>query len=172
MEGAEDSIISDLKWLGLSWDEGPDCGGPYGPYRQSERLGIYKDHVNQLLQAGHAYRCFCDPKHLEAERLRQHEAGEPTVYPKTCRSVDAAESERRAEAGEKHVVRFKGDAFGILPVRDAVYGPFKKKDAEEDFIILKTDGFPTYHLANVVDDHLMKITHVVRGEVIFHRKSP
>lgn len=100
------------------------------------------------------------------QRKRQLAAGEvATAYPKTCRSIDAAESQRRA-ASEEHVVRFKGDAFGNLPMRDAVYGFFQKKDAEEDFIIVKSDGFPTYHLANVVDDHLMKITHVIRGEVL------
>lgn len=121
--------------------------------------------MHQLIEKGHAYRCFCDPAALEKERMRQHEAGEPTVYPKTCRSIPEEESAERARRGEGHVVRFKGDAFGVLKVQDAVYGRFEKKDPEEDFIIIKTDGYPTYHFANVVDDHLMKITHVIRGEV-------
>ncbi|CAG9942064.1 unnamed protein product [Clonostachys rosea f. rosea IK726] len=161
---AEERLYKDLKWLGLSWSEGPDCGGPYGPYKQSERLDIYKDHVQKLVDSGHAYRCFCKPEDLEEQKRRLHEAGKPTVYPGTCRSVSESDSQQRADAGESHIVRFKGDAFGNVSVRDAIYGPFQKKDVEEDFVLLKTDGFPTYHLANVVDDHLMKITHVIRGE--------
>ncbi|KAF4119737.1 glutamyl-tRNA synthetase [Geosmithia morbida] len=157
---AEDRIISDLKWLGLEWSEGPDCGGPHGPYRQSERLEIYKHHVDHLVDEGHAYRCFCKPEDLEKQKLELHNAGKPTFYPGTCRSIQADESTSRAAAGESHVVRFRGDAFGLLGHKDAIYGPFQKKEVEEDFIILKTDGFPTYHLANVVDDHLMEITHV------------
>lgn len=135
---------------------------------QSERLGIYRDHVQQLIDRGYAYRCFCKPEDLDKQKLELHEAGRPTLYPGTCRSVHADESAERAAAGEPHVVRFRGDAFGILGHKDAIYGPFQKKEPEEDFIIFKTDGFPTYHLANVVDDHLMEITHVVRGEVRCH----
>ncbi|KAK5994578.1 Glutamate--tRNA ligase [Cladobotryum mycophilum] len=161
---AEERLLSDLEWAGLSWDEGPDKGGPYGPYRQSERLPVYKEHVHKLLDNGHAYRCFCSSEQLEAQKRELHEAGKPTLYPGTCRSIDSSESERRAKDGESHVVRFKGHAFGRPKLRDAIYGPFQKKDQEEDFILIKTDGFPTYHFANVVDDHLMKITHVIRGE--------
>ncbi|KAJ6781137.1 hypothetical protein PWT90_04856 [Aphanocladium album] len=161
---AEARLLEDLAWAGLSWDEGPDCGGPYGPYRQSERLPIYREHVQTLIDKGHAYRCFCSPAQLEAQKQALHEAGQPTFYPGTCRAVDAAESDRRAAAGEAHVVRFKGNAFGRPKLRDAIYGNFQKNEDEEDFIILKSDGFPTYHFACVVDDHLMKITHVIRGE--------
>lgn len=118
-----------------------------------------------MLDHDHAYRCFCTPEQLESQKRELHEAGKPTIYPGTCRSIDAAESDRRAKAGDSHVVRFKSDKFGRPKLRDAIYGPFQKKDMEEDFILMKTDGFPTYHLANVVDDHLMKITHVIRGEV-------
>ncbi|PTB65221.1 hypothetical protein BBK36DRAFT_1122061 [Trichoderma citrinoviride] len=164
VKNAEERLMKDLKWAGLSWDEGPDCGGPYGPYRQSERLPIYREHVQTLLDHDHAYRCFCTPEQLENQKRELHEAGKPTVYPGTCRSIDADESDRRAKAGESHVVRFKSDKFGRPKLHDAIYGRFQKKDAEEDFILMKTDGFPTYHLANVVDDHLMKITHVIRGE--------
>lgn len=117
------------------------------------------------MDSGHAYRCFCKPEDLEEQKRRLHEAGKPTVYPGTCRSISESDSQQRADAGESYVVRFKGDAFGNVSVRDAIYGPFQKKDVEEDFVLLKTDGFPTYHLANVVDDHLMNITHVIRGEV-------
>ncbi|KAH6603574.1 glutamyl-trna synthetase [Trichoderma cornu-damae] len=164
VKDAEERLIKDLRWAGLSWDEGPDCGGPYGPYRQSERLPVYREHVQKLLDHGHAYRCFCTPEQLDAQKRALHEAGQPTMYPGTCRSIDAAEADRRAKAGESHVVRFKSEKFGRPKLRDAIYGPFQKKDMEEDFILMKTDGFPTYHLANVVDDHLMKITHVIRGE--------
>ncbi|KAF3063015.1 Glutamate--tRNA ligase [Trichoderma lentiforme] len=164
VKDAEERLMKDLKWAGLSWDEGPDCGGPYGPYRQSERLPVYREHVQTLLDHDHAYRCFCTPEQLESQKRELHEAGKPTIYPGTCRSIDAAESDRRAKAGESHVVRFKSDKFGRPKLHDAIYGRFQKKDMEEDFILMKTDGFPTYHLANVVDDHLMKITHVIRGE--------
>ncbi|OAQ66707.1 glutamyl-tRNA synthetase [Pochonia chlamydosporia 170] len=161
---AEERLIRDLKWAGLSWDEGPDCGGKYGPYKQSERLSIYKDHAQTLLDRGHAYRCFCSAEQLELQKRQSHKAGEHTGYPGTCRSIDPSESNRRAHDGESHVVRLKGDAFGKPKFRDAIYGMFQKKDAEEDFVLLKSDGFPTYHLANVIDDHLMEITHVIRGE--------
>ncbi|KAG5930990.1 hypothetical protein E4U53_002009 [Claviceps sorghi] len=164
VDDAEDRLIEDLKWAGLTWDEGPDCGGPYGPYKQSLRLDIYKDHVQTLLDRGHAYRCFCSPEQLESQKQALHEAGKSTAYPGTCRSVDTAESDMRARRGDAHVVRLKGDAFGRPMFRDAIYGNFQKKESEEDFVLLKSDGFPTYHLANVVDDHLMKITHVIRGE--------
>lgn len=121
--------------------------------------------MQTLIDKGHAYRCFCSPAQLDAQKQVLHEAGQPTVYPGTCRAVDDAESAARATAGEAHVVRFKGDAFGRPRLRDAIYGNFQKKENEEDFIILKSDGFPTYHFACVVDDHLMNITHVIRGEV-------
>ncbi|GAO17516.1 hypothetical protein UVI_02002870 [Ustilaginoidea virens] len=161
---AEERLIKDLQWAGLSWDEGPDCGGPYGPYKQSERLATYQSHVQTLLDRGHAYRCFCTSEQLESQKRELHEAGKSTAYPGTCRHIDSADSDRRAGQGVPYVVRFKGADFGTLKFRDAIYGLFQKKDVEEDFVLLKTDGFPTYHLANVVDDHLMKITHVIRGE--------
>ncbi|KAL7784108.1 hypothetical protein V8C37DRAFT_396323 [Trichoderma ceciliae] len=164
VKDAEERLMKDLKWAGLSWDEGPDRGGPFGPYRQSERLPVYHQHVQKLVDDDHAYRCFCTPEQLESQKRELHEAGKPTVYPGTCRSVDPTESDRRAKAGESHVVRFKSDKFGRPKLRDAIYGPFQKGEMEEDFILMKRDGFPTYHLANVVDDHLMEITHVIRGE--------
>ncbi|KAK0388442.1 hypothetical protein NLU13_4686 [Sarocladium strictum] len=161
---AEQRLIADLKWAGLKWDEGPDCGGPHGPYRQSDRLEIYKEHAQRLLDQGHAYRCFCSQEQLDAQKLSLHEAGQSTAYPKTCRSISTEESDARAAAGEAHLLRFKGDSFGRPKFRDAIFGLFQKGEDEEDFVILKTDGYPTYHLANVIDDHLMKITHVIRGE--------
>ncbi|KAF7537538.1 hypothetical protein G7Z17_g12832 [Cylindrodendrum hubeiense] len=161
---AEERIFKDLEWAGLSWDEGPDKGGPYGPYRQSERLDTYHEHTKTLLDNGSAYRCFCTADHLEAQKRALHDAGKPTAYPGTCRSLHRADSDSRAAAGEPHVVRLDSGRFGTPKFKDAIYGPFQKKEPEEDFVLMKTDGYPTYHLANVVDDHLMKITHVIRGE--------
>ncbi|KAF5008313.1 hypothetical protein FDECE_5414 [Fusarium decemcellulare] len=161
---AEERIFKDLEWAGLSWAEGPDKGGPYAPYRQSERLDTYKDHVKTLVDNGSAYRCFCKSSVLEAQKRALHEAGKSTAYPGTCRSIPRSESDQRAAAGEAHVVRLDSGRFGTPKFKDAIYGPFQKKEPEEDFVLMKTDGYPTYHLANVVDDHLMKITHVIRGE--------
>ncbi|QPC71494.1 hypothetical protein HYE68_002246 [Fusarium pseudograminearum] len=161
---AEERIFKDLEWAGLSWSEGPDKGGPYGPYRQSERLETYKEHTHTLIENGSAYRCFCNQSVLEAQKRALHDAGKSTAYPGTCRSVPRSESDERAAKGEAHVVRLNSGFFGMPKFKDAIYGPFQKKEPEEDFVLMKTDGFPTYHLANVVDDHLMKITHVIRGE--------
>ncbi|KAM0431042.1 hypothetical protein ACHAPT_005679 [Fusarium lateritium] len=178
---AEERVFKDLEWAGLSWTEGPEKGGPYAPYRQvthllssnfaetntppqSERLDIYKEHVKTLVDNGSAYRCFCKSSVLEAQKRALHDAGKSTAYPGTCRSIPRSESDARAAAGEAHVVRLDSGRFGTPGFKDAIYGPFQKKEPEEDFVLMKTDGYPTYHLANVVDDHLMKITHVIRGE--------
>lgn len=128
-------------------------------------MEIYQEQVQTLLDKGHAYRCFCSQEQLDAQKQSLHEAGQSTAYPKTCRSVPAEESDSRAAAGEPHMLRFKGDAFGRPKFRDTTFGLFQKGEDEEDFVLLKTDGYPTYHLANVVDDHLMEITDVIRGEV-------
>ncbi|KAF7542724.1 hypothetical protein G7046_g10123 [Stylonectria norvegica] len=167
VEDAEKRIYEDLRWAGLEWDEGPDIGGPYAPYRQaslnsprSDRLPIYKEHIHTLLDNSSAYRCFCSSEQLLAQSKTAHEAGHSTVYPGTCRTIPRDESKRRAAFGEPHVIRFDAGLFGNPPFKDAIYGPFKKKDVDlEDFILVKSDGYPTYHLANVIDDHLMKITH-------------
>lgn len=132
---------------------------------QSERLPIYKEHIQTLLANKSAYRCFCSSEQLEAQKRTLHDAGKSTAYTGTCRHLSSEESERRAAAGEPHVVRLDSGKFGNPKFTDATYGPFQKKDGEEDFVLVKTDGYPTYHFANVVDDHLMKITHVIRGEV-------
>ncbi|CAJ0550677.1 Ff.00g106070.m01.CDS01 [Fusarium sp. VM40] len=161
---AEERIFKDLEWAGLSWSEGPDKGGPFGPYRQSERLDIYKEHTKTLLNNGSAYRCFCKQEDLESQKRAAHDAGKSTAYPGTCRSIPRAESDERAAQGETHVVRLDSGRFGTPSFRDAIYGPFQKKDPEEDFVLMKSDGYPVYHLANVIDDHLMNITHVIRGE--------
>ncbi|KAL8371302.1 hypothetical protein RB595_001236 [Gaeumannomyces hyphopodioides] len=160
---AEKRLYEDLKWAGLSWDEGPDIGGPKGPYRQSERLHHYRTYAQELLDKGRAYRCFCTKEELEASQLgSQAELGHTGRYPGTCLAVTADESEERAARGEAHVIRFKS-ASEPISVRDVVYHRFRKRWPEDDFIIIKSDGFPTYHFANVVDDHMMEVTHVIRG---------
>ncbi|MCK4305781.1 MAG: glutamate--tRNA ligase [Candidatus Eisenbacteria sp.] len=159
---SEEAILESLRWLGLHWDEGPDIGGPHGPYRQSERTEIYREHTEQLLKAGDAYRCFCTKERLDEMRVRQ---GPNAGYDRRCRSMALSESQRRADAGEPFVVRMKVPLEGVCLMRDLLRGEIQKDWASvDDQIILKSDGYPTYHLANVVDDHLMGINHVIRGE--------
>ncbi|KAK1751607.1 mitochondrial putative glutamate--tRNA ligase [Echria macrotheca] len=159
---AEKRLVEDLHWAGLSWDEGPDKAGPYGPYRQSERLELYHTHAAELIASGKAYRCFCSKEQLLHHNTISHEQGGRTGYPGTCRSISPEESEDRAARGESHVVRFRSPAEPTR-IQDLVFNSFRKKDPEEDFVIIKSDGFPTYHFANVVDDRKMAITHVIRG---------
>jgi len=162
---SEEAILASLRWLGLAWDEGPDVGGPYGPYRQSERTAIHREHVERLLEAGSAYRCFCTKERLDEMRARNRDTKLFTAYDRHCRGVDREQSERRAAAGEPFVVRMKVPESGECVMHDFLRGEIRKDWEEiDDQIILKSDGFPTYHLANVVDDHLMGITHVIRGE--------
>ncbi len=156
-------ILESLRWLGLSWDEGPDVSGPYAPYRQSERLDIYREHVEELLRMGHAYRCFCTRERLDAMRAEHIESKVFPGYDRLCRGISREESDARA--GESHVVRMKVPVEGDCVFQDLLRGEVRKDWASvDDQVILKSDGFPTYHLANVVDDHLMKISHVIRGE--------
>jgi glutamyl-tRNA synthetase len=162
---SEQMIFDALKWTGLSWDEGPDVGGPFGPYRQSERSSFYRDHVGILLEAGEAYRCFCSAERLEQVRAAQQAAKQTSGYDRHCRGLDPGEARNRAAAGEAHVVRLKVPLEGPIEFVDRLRGTITR-DAKEtdDQVLLKSDGLPTYHLANVVDDHLMEITHVVRAE--------
>jgi glutamyl-tRNA synthetase len=161
----EQAILEALRWLGLSWDEGPDVGGPHAPYRQSERLDLYRRHVQMLLDAGHAYRCFCTKERLERMRSENQANKLFSGYDRNCRNIPAPESLRRAEAGEPNVVRIKVPLEGICVMQDLLRGEIHKEWATvDDQVVLKSDGFPTYHLANVVDDHLMNISHVIRGE--------
>jgi len=161
--GAEEMILAALRWLGLTYDEGPDCGGPFGPYRQSERLPIYREHVDRLLAAGRAYRCFCTPERLK--EIRKQATGQTTGYDRKCRGLDAAESARRAAAGEPHTVRLAVPLEGETRFTDGLRGEITIENrAIDDQVLLKSDGFPTYHLAVVVDDRLMGITHVIRAE--------
>jgi glutamyl-tRNA synthetase len=162
---SERAILAALRWTGLSWDEGPDVGGPHGPYRQSERSAIYRRYADELLANGHAFRCFCMPERLDAMRAEQRAARTPQKYDGHCLSVSAEESGRRAEAGEAYVVRMKVPESGVCVVNDLARGPVPFDYTTVDMqVLLKSDGLPTYHLANVVDDHLMEITHVIRGE--------
>jgi glutamyl-tRNA synthetase len=162
---SEEAILESLRWLGLSWDEGPDVGGPHAPYRQSERLGIYREHVEELLKKGHAYRCFCTRDRLETMRAEHVSSKVFPGYDRLCRAIPAEEAEKRARAGESHVVRMKVPVEGECVFQDLLRGEIRKDWASvDDQVILKSDGFPTYHLANVVDDRLMGISHVIRGE--------
>ncbi|HHW11527.1 MAG TPA: glutamate--tRNA ligase [Firmicutes bacterium] len=162
---AVQDIKESLRWLGLDWDEGPDAGGDAGPYFQSERLAIYQKYATQLVQAGKAYYCFCTPERLEEMRKKQEEVGQPSGYDRHCRELPAEEVERKLAAGDKYVIRFKVPLTGQTKVRDELRGEMVfDHQTLDDFVILKSDGFPTYHLASVVDDHLMGITHVIRGE--------
>jgi len=162
---SETAILAALRWTGLSWDEGPDVGGPHGPYRQSERSEIYRRYADELLAKGDAFRCYCTPERLEAMRAAQRAAGTPQKYDGHCLAIPAEESGRRAAAGEPYVVRMKVPASGVCVVNDLARGPVPFDYATVDMqVLLKSDGLPTYHLANVVDDHLMEITHVIRGE--------
>ncbi|HET9028567.1 MAG TPA: glutamate--tRNA ligase [Candidatus Aquilonibacter sp.] len=162
---SERAILDSLHWLGLSWDEGPDVGGPHGPYRQSERSEIYKKYVGQLLDQGDAFKCFCTPARLEEMRVAQRAAGLPSRYDGLCLTYGADEIARREAAGEPYVVRMKVPDQGVCVVEDLRRGAIEFEWKSIDMqVLMKSDGLPTYHLANVVDDHLMEITHVMRGE--------
>ncbi len=161
---SEKAIIESLTWLGLQWDEGPDIGGPNGPYRQSERTALYRQHADELLEGGGAYRCFCTPERLAELRSGKRE-GLRAGYDGHCRDIPADESRQRAVDGEPHVVRLRMPLEGKTVVNDLVRGEVVFDNATvDDQVLLKSDGFPTYHLANVVDDHLMGVNHVMRGE--------
>src|SRR5712692_7561502 len=157
---SEQVIYHSLRWLGLQWDEGPDVGGPYGPYRQSERLSLYRQYAEQLVEQGEAYYCTCSPERLTALRQEQIAAKQPPGYDRHCRNLAL-----RPKAGEPHVIRMKMPLEGESVFEDLVRGELRRpyKDSD-DQVIVKSDGFPTYHLAVVVDDHLMQITHVMRGD--------
>ena len=162
---SEQMIYDALHWCGLSWDEGPDVGGPHAPYRQSERGAIYRDHIATLLAGGHAYRCFCTEDRLAKLKIQQQAEKKQPGYDRHCRDLDPSESARRAQT-EPFVVRMKVPLEGIITWRDELRESAQQRDVKDidDQVLLKSDGLPTYHLANVVDDHLMEITHVIRAE--------
>jgi glutamyl-tRNA synthetase len=159
VEGAETRLLTLLKTYGLDYDEGPDCGGPYGPYRQSERLGLYQEHAGILVRKGQAYYCTCTPDRLERLREEQQGRGEAPRYDGHCRE------QYKERPSEPFVIRMRIPESRTVSGNDAIRGSVQFNSATlDDFVILKTDGFPTYHLAVVVDDELMKITHTIRGE--------
>ena len=163
--GSLQRIMDSLRWLGLDWDEGPDIGGPYAPYVQSQRLPLYHAAVQRLLASRDAYRCFCTVERLDALRAEQRANKQPPGYDAHCRGLDSTEAQARAAAGEAHVVRFRMPREGVTTFTDLLRGDISVENRlSDDFVILKSDGFPTYHLAHVVDDHEMAITHVTRGE--------
>lgn len=162
---SERMIFDALRWTGLSWDEGPDVGGPYTPYRQSERKQIYADHAAMLIESGRAYRCFCTEDRLAKLRVQQQAAKQTTGYDRHCRDLDPGEGTNRAARGEPYVIRLKMPTSGSVTFRDELRGEVvRDATGYQDQILLKSDGMPTYHLANVVDDHLMEISHVIRAE--------
>ncbi|MCU1226277.1 MAG: glutamyl-tRNA synthetase [Edaphobacter sp.] len=167
---SEQMIFDSLRWLGLTWDEGPDVGGPHGPYRQSERTEIYRQHADLLLANGTAYRCFCTAEELDAVRKQQIAAKLPPRYPGTCRHLTPEQIEANLAANKPFVIRMavpphNGDTTASTTFRDELRGDITfDHNNVDDQVLMKSDGFPTYHLANVVDDHLMQITDVIRAE--------
>lgn len=162
---SEQAIMDSMSWLGLDWDEGPDCGGEYGPYRQSERKDIYLEHVNQLLQSGHAFKCYRTTEELDELRAQRQESGNSMALKPSDLKLAEGEVAKREAAGAPYVVRMMVPEEGVCDVEDMLRGVIELDWSQVDAqILLKSDGMPTYHLANVVDDHLMNITHVIRGE--------
>jgi len=162
---SEQMIFDTLRWVGLTWDEGPDVGGPHGPYRQSERTEIYRRHADILLANGSAYRCFCTPEELDAARKQQIAAKLPPRYTGACRHLTTEQIAANIAAGKPFVIRMTVPASGSTTFRDELRGNITFEHSNvDDQVLLKSDGFPTYHLANVVDDHLMEITDVIRAE--------
>ncbi|MBM3941051.1 MAG: glutamate--tRNA ligase [SAR202 cluster bacterium] len=165
--GAQEKILEGLRWLSLDWNEGPEVGGPHCPYVQSERkaLGIYAKHVELLIDSGAAYRCYCTSQRLDQMRADQQARKQPPGYDRRCRDLTAEQRRQRATENPNPAVRFKMPLSGEIAVEDAIRGTVRFDAALlDDFVLLKSDGFPTYHLANVVDDHLMEISHVMRAE--------
>jgi glutamyl-tRNA synthetase len=162
--GAEQELIEGLHWLGIHYDEGPDIGGPNGPYRQSERRAIYQEYAWKLVDLGHAFPCFCSSERLEKVRQEQLKNKQNPRYDGTCRVIEPAEARRRVDAGEKYVIRFKMPKEGSITATDLLRGAITTENsALDDSVLLKSDGLPTYHLAAMLDDHLMEISHVIRG---------
>lgn len=165
IEGAVDFLIEGVQWLGMDYDEGPLVGGPYGPYFQTQRRALYQQYTHQLIESGHAYRCYCTPERLDQMRKEQMAQKLPPRYDRRCRYLSAEERAANDAAGIKWTVRFAMPLEGETVVHDELHGDIVFKNADiDDFIILKSDGLPTYHLAHIVDDHLMGVTHLLRAE--------
>ena len=160
------NILESLRWLGLEWDEGPEVGGDYGPYYQSQRLDIYQEYARKLVESGHAYYCYCSPERLAQVREEQRRKGEPDLgYDRHCRYLTAKERAEYEAQGIVPVVRLKVPLEGQTSFHDVLHGDITVDNARlDDLVLLKSDGYPTYHLANVVDDTLMQITHIMRAD--------
>lgn len=158
-------IISGLRWLGIDWDEGPEVGGDFGPYFQSERTALYREWAHWLVEHGYAYKCWCTAERLQAARQDQHKRGAQAGYDRHCRYLTGEQIAEKESAGEPYVIRFKIPFEGSTTIHDLIRGLITFQHEQlEDLILLKSDGFPTYHLANVIDDHFMEITHIVRAD--------
>ncbi|GCE16133.1 glutamate--tRNA ligase [Tengunoibacter tsumagoiensis] len=165
VEGAVEFLLEGMAWLGMDIDEGPVVGGAYGPYFQTQRREIYHQYTQQLLDSGHAYKCYCTPERLDEMRKEQMAKKLPPRYDRRCRYLTADERAAHEAAGEKHVIRFATPIDGETTFRDELRGDITFKNADiDDTVILKSDGLPTYHLAHIIDDHFMAITHLVRAE--------
>ncbi|MBN1643495.1 MAG: glutamate--tRNA ligase [Dehalococcoidales bacterium] len=165
VEGSLENILESMRWLGLDWDEGPGAGGNYGPYVQSERLHLYQDAAHRLVESGHAYYCYCSAERLEKLREEQIKRKLPLGYDRCCRNLTAEQRKAKEADGIKPVVRFKSPTTGQTKFHDEIWGDVTFENSNvEDLVLLKSDGYPTYHLANVVDDHAMGISHVIRAE--------
>ena len=165
VEGAVEFIMDGLRWLGLDWDEGPEVGGKYSPYFQSQRLELYHREAERLVAQGDAYYCYCSTQRLEEMRKEQTRRKQPPGYDRTCRNLSDDERAQRVAQGITPVVRFKMPLSGQTRFSDIIRGELVfENSTQDDLVLLKSDGFPTYHLANVVDDHEMEITHVIRGD--------
>jgi glutamyl-tRNA synthetase len=162
---AVDDLVTSLRWLGLDWDEGPEVGGDHGPYVQSDRLELYQHHAHWLVREGYAYQCYCSPERLEAMRQEQRRDKQRIGYDRHCRTLTAAQRAQYERSGMTPVIRLKAPLEGQTTFHDVVYGTITVENATlDDLILLKSDGFPTYHLAVVVDDHHMEISHILRGD--------
>jgi len=165
VKGAVKAILDSLTWLGLNWDEGPEVGGKYGPYMQSERLDMYRETAERLIERGDAYYCYCSPQRLEEMRAEQIKRKQPPGYDRHCRDLTAEERAKKEAEGITPVVRFKTPLEGQTRFKDLIYGDVVFEHSTiDDFVLLKSDGYPTYHLANVVDDHAMEVSHVIRAD--------
>ena len=165
VEGAEQEIIDSLRWLGIDWDEGPDIGGPYGPYVQSQRTELYQEWADWLIENDYAYKCYCTPDELAEMRREQMANKQPLGYDRRCRTLTPEQRAANEAAGLTPVIRFKMPLDGETILHDVIRGDITVKNSQiQDPVLLKSDGLPTYHLANVVDDHFMKITHILRAD--------
>ncbi len=165
VEGAVEAILNGLRWLGIDWDEGPEVGGKYGPYFQSQRLESYREAAERLISQGDAYYCYCSTQRLEEMRAEQSRRKQPPGYDRLCRNLSREERTGKEAGGITPVVRFKSPLDGRTGFNDLIWGEVVFENSTiDDFVLLKSDGYPTYHLANIIDDHFMEISHVLRAE--------